>query len=57
MDTRAFDWTGLLGQHRVIVIHTPILEWAGDYHAAALFEELVWRWGQAGRAETCEVAG
>lgn len=51
LDTRAFDWTGLLGQHRVIVIHTPILEWAGDYHAAALFEELVWRWGQAGRAD------
>lgn len=49
MTTRTFDWTDLLGQHRVIAIHTPILAWAGDYHAAALFEELVWRWNATGR--------
>lgn len=47
--TREFDWTDFLGQHRTIAIHTPILVWAGDYHAAALFEELVWRWNIADR--------
>jgi hypothetical protein len=47
--TRPFDWTDFLGQHRTIAIHTPILAWAGDYHAAALFEELVWRWNSNDR--------
>lgn len=49
MAIRPFDWTDMLGQHQVIAIHAPILAWTRDYHATALFEELVWRWNDAGR--------
>lgn len=49
MKAYGFDWTAFLGQHRSIAIHIPILEWTKDYHATALFEELVWRWNAAGR--------
>lgn len=48
MSGEPFDWSDLLGQHRTIAIHAPIVQWTGDYHAAALFEELVWRWKAAG---------